>query len=425
MKRKLTKQILHEWRSNLWLVVELIIISVVLWYIGDHLTVVTDIRTSPLGLDTEHTFLVSTSYSWEGSASYVKPQRAGDTDSVATPQELYLADQDQLMNRLRELPGVVAVAMSTGSPFTYNYNGYPMMMDDNPTDDFEKCARPNTWHVTSGFPLVFNLRGIGGETPEQLAEMLRDGRLLVSERFRDEVGFDGTFRELVNKKTRTYGSGQTYTIGAVVPDQRRNEYEPAGLPYAFVVSDYSRSGNMFLRAATDNDDEFIAAFRRDLAKMRGGNMYVTDITSLRQIRDDLHRTDDADVRDMYVCMGFLMLTVFLGLLGTFWFRTQQRVKEIAVRKVSGATNGGIFMRQISEGLILLCAATLPALAIDYVLEANSLASSADYRPDGWVAWWLLGGLGVFVTMALMIVAGIWFPARKAMKVEPAEILRGE
>ena len=83
------------------------------------------------------------------------------------------------------------------------------------------------------------------------------------------------------------------------------------------------------------------------------------------------------------------------------------------------------MRQMSEGLILLCAATFPALAIDYVLEANSLASSADYRPDGWVAWWLLGALGVFVTMALMIVAGIWFPARKAMKVEPAEILRGE
>ncbi len=425
MKRKLTKQILHEWRSNLWLVVELIIISVVLWYIGDHLAVVTDIRTSPLGLDTEHTFLVSTSYSWEGSATYVKPQTAGDTDSVATPQELYLADQDQLMNRLRELPGVVAVAMSNGSPYTYNYNGYPMMMDDNPTDDFEKCARPNTWHVMSDFPLVFNLHGIGGETPEQLADILREGKILVTESFCEQVGFDGTPRELINRKIRFYGSSEVITIGAVIPNQRRNEYEPTAMAFAFIGRDNGSSGNLFLRTATATDDEFIAVFRRDLAKMRGGNMYVTDITSLRQIRDDLHRTDDADVRDMYVCMGFLMLTVFLGLLGTFWFRTQQRVKEIAVRKVSGATNGGIFMRQISEGLILLCTATLPAMAIDYVLEANSLASSADYRPDGWVAWWLLGALGVFVTMALMIVAGIWFPARKAMKVEPAEILRGE
>ena len=399
MKRKLTKQILHEWRSNLWLVVELIIISVVLWYIGDHLAVVTDIRTSPLGLDTEHTFLVSTSYSCEGSATYVKPQTAGDTDSVATPQELYLADQDQLMNRLRELPGVVALAMSNGSPYTYNYNGYPMMMDDNPTDDFEKCARPNTWHVMSDFPLVFNLHGIGGETPEQLADILREGKILVTESFCGQVGFDGTPRELINRKIRFYGSSEVLTIGAVIPNQRRNEYEPTAMAFAFIGRDNGSSGNLFLRTATDNDDEFIAAFRRDLAKMRGGNMYV--------------------------CMGFLMLTVFLGLLGTFWFRTQQRVKEIAVRKVSGATNGGIFMRQMSEGLILLCAATFPALAIDYVLEANSLASSADYRPDGWVAWWLLGALGVFVTMALMIVAGIWFPARKAMKVEPAEILRGE
>ena len=321
MKRKLTKQILHEWRSNLWLVVELIIISVVLWYIGDHLAVVTDIRTSPLGLDTEHTFLVSTSYSCEGSATYVKPQTAGDTDSVATPQELYLADQDQLMNRLRELPGVVALAMSNGSPYTYNYNGYPMMMDDNPTDDFEKCARPNTWHVMSDFPLVFNLHGIGGETPEQLADILREGKILVTESFCGQVGFDGTPRELINRKIRFYGSSEVLTIGAVIPNQRRNEYEPTAMAFAFIGRDNGSSGNLFLRTATDNDDEFIAAFRRDLAKMRGGNMYVTDITSLRQIRDDLHRTDDADVRDMYVCMGFLMLTVFLGLLGTFWFRT--------------------------------------------------------------------------------------------------------
>ena len=83
------------------------------------------------------------------------------------------------------------------------------------------------------------------------------------------------------------------------------------------------------------------------------------------------------------------------------------------------------MRQMSEGLILLCAATFPALAIDYVLEANSLASSADYRPDGWVAWWLLGALGVFVTMALMIVAGIWFPASRAMKIDAASALKDE
>ena len=425
MKRKLTKQILHEWRSNLWLVVELIIISVVLWYIGDHLAVVTDIRTSPLGLDTEHTFLVSTSYSCEGSATYVKPQTAGDTDSVATPQELYLADQDQLMNRLRELPGVVALAMSNGSPYTYNYNGYPMMMDDNPTDDFEKCARPNTWHVMSDFPLVFNLHGIGGETPEQLADILREGKILVTESFCGQVGFDGTPRELINRKIRFYGSSEVLTIGAVIPNQRRNEYEPTAMAFAFIGRDNGSSGNLFLRTATDNDDEFIAAFRRDLAKMRGGNMYVTDITSLRQIRDDLHRTDDADVRDMYVCMGFLMLTVFLGLLGTFWFRTQQRVSEIAIRMVNGATRRSIFGRLIGEGLLILTVVTVVAIGFDVLisyLELNQWLNGNKYLSWGRTSLCVLIS---YVLMAIMISVGIAFPAYRAMHIQPTEALHDE
>ena len=44
--------------------------------------------------------------------------------------------------------------------------------------------------------------------------------------------------------------------------------------------------------------------------------------------------------------------------------------------------------------------------------------------DIWVTPLTEAGV-VFLLMALMIVAGIYFPARKAMKVEPAEVLRGE
>ena len=49
-------------------------------------------------------------------------------------------------------------------------------------------------------------------------------------------------------------------------------------------------------------------------------------------------------------MGFLLLNIFLGLLGTFWFRTQQRRSEIALHKVHGASDMSIFTRLISEGL---------------------------------------------------------------------------
>ena len=36
MNKKLFTQIKNEWRSNLWLVTELLLVSVVLWYIVDY-----------------------------------------------------------------------------------------------------------------------------------------------------------------------------------------------------------------------------------------------------------------------------------------------------------------------------------------------------------------------------------------------------
>ena len=35
MSRRLFKQMTTEWRSNLWLVVELMVVSVVMWYVTD------------------------------------------------------------------------------------------------------------------------------------------------------------------------------------------------------------------------------------------------------------------------------------------------------------------------------------------------------------------------------------------------------
>ena len=119
------------------------------------------------------------------------------------------------------------------------------------------------------------------------------------------------------------------------------------------------------------------------------------------------------LRNYCIGMGFLLLNIFLGLLGTFWFRTQQRRGEIALHKVNGATNRAVFARLLSEGLLLLLIVTMPALLIDLNLakaELNSL---------------LLCAAASFVLIALMIVIGIWYPARRAMRVQPAEALHDE
>ena len=131
------------------------------------------------------------------------------------------------------------------------------------------------------------------------------------------------------------------------------------------------------------------------------------------------------MRKYVAVMVFMLVSVFLGLLGTFWFRTQQRTAEIAVRKVNGATDFSVFRRLVSEGLLMLAVATLPAIVIDWLLchyELNALYGSQGYFTAGRFA---LTVAATTLLMALMVIAGIWFPAYKATRVEPVRALADE
>ena len=123
-------------------------------------------------------------------------------------------------------------------------------------------------------------------------------------------------------------------------------------------------------------------------------------------------------------MGFLLLNIFLGLLGTFWFRTQQRRSEIALHKAHGASDMSVFTRLISEGLLLLLIVTPIALIIDYNLASMELNSWRNGTTLEWGRLLLCASVS-FILIGLMIVVGIGIPARKAMKVQPAEALHDD
>ena len=59
MQKKLLTQIRNEWRSNLWLALELLVVSVVMWYITDLLYCRVATYLEPRGFDTSHCYLLT------------------------------------------------------------------------------------------------------------------------------------------------------------------------------------------------------------------------------------------------------------------------------------------------------------------------------------------------------------------------------
>ena len=54
MTKKLLVQIKNEWRNNLWLALELLVVSVVMWFVVDYLYTRTATYLEPRGFDISH-----------------------------------------------------------------------------------------------------------------------------------------------------------------------------------------------------------------------------------------------------------------------------------------------------------------------------------------------------------------------------------
>ncbi len=418
MNKKLFTQIRNEWRSNLWLALELLLVSVVMWYIIDLLYCRMATYLEPRGFDTEHCYLINMGVLTDKSPDYTP---YSDTHKQSD-------EVRELVERLRRRPEVEVVSLSLSA---YPYNG----SNGSAEVDYDTLHAPR-WTirriVTPDFVRVFRYQGARGETSEQLAEILERGDFLASDNLYRKYGVPMT--SLVGKKEfYLFGdTTQTYRLGAALQNVRWDDYSQASTSYSMVYNmnllpnDWINADNeLCIRVRADRDQNFMENLKADSEKQfRIGNLYISDIKSFKDIRRSFQQGDTSQMRILVVGMGFLLLNIFLGLLGTFWFRTQQRRGEIALHKAMGATDGAVFGRLISEGIFLLLIVTVPAVIIDIVMAHFELNS---WRNGTTLEWSRLAFCvaATFVLIAAMIGIGIGIPARRAMKVQPAEALHDE
>lgn len=413
MFKKLFTQIKNEWRSNLWLALEMLIVSVVLWFVVDYFYVTIYNYNLPRGFDTSNCYRIGVTQLTDKSPEYI-PDRSDDE---------IMQDRETLLSRIRMRPEVEFVSVSSNS---YPYNG-----SNSGTSIRYDTIYPRNFavyrNVTPDFVQVFRYEGARGETPAQLAEMLNRGEVLISDNLFMYDGVKGV--DIVGKGLYLYGdTSRTYRIGASLNEVQYNDYGGWGDDLTLVTSrgalDY---GNEWcVRVKEGYDKDFIENFMEDADKLyRVGNFYITDVKSFDQIRDNYQRSYTNQIRNFCVGMGFLLLNIFLGLLGTFWFRTQQRVSEIAIRMVNGATRRSIFGRLIGEGLLILTVVTVVAIGFDILisyLELNQWLNGNKYLSWGRTSLCVLIS---YVLMAIMISVGIAFPAYRAMHIQPTEALHDE
>lgn len=411
------KQVKNEWRSNIWLVVELAVISIVLWYIIDYLFVTGSVYNQPRGFDISHCYRISTGHLTEQDSDYV-PDRDGE--------KLY-EDYEELRRRIELRPEVEAASLSMNStPYNGSNSGVRYLVDSIFSAGYVICRR-----VSPEFPKVFRWRGMKGETSEELGEIIKRGDVLVSDNLLHfSTDNPRPMTEYVGRKiVLDYDTAHPVTVGASIVPVRYNDYMQGEMNRT-VVSGIPRSyfgvgGEFSVRVKANMDEGFIEALMADAdTQLRAGNLFITNVESFDDVREAHQHGTETQIRNMIFIMAFLLVNIFLGLLGTFWFRTRQRSRDIAIRLVSGATKGNIFRLLISEGLVLLTIATPVALLADLNIAHAELNQYYEGEYLEWRRLLICGGV-TYLLIALMMALGISIPAWRAMKIDPAVALRDE
>ncbi|WP_368045224.1 ABC transporter permease [Bacteroides sp. ET489] len=156
-----------------------------------------------------------------------------------------------------------------------------------------------------------------------------------------------------------------------------------------------------------------------------GIFYLNTIRSYDDMKEayDIQQGTVNYLNTVYAVVAFFLFNIFLCVFATFWYRTRKRRCEVALRMAMGSSRRTVMGYFLLEGLALLLLAAVPALLIALNIQLADLTvhTLIDASTARFVGCFCVA----LLLMALMIVAGIWYPARQAMKVQPAEALHDE
>ncbi|MDR0989275.1 MAG: ABC transporter permease [Prevotellaceae bacterium] len=422
MIRHLFTLLWNQRRQNGWLFAELTVVFIALWLLCD--TFVARIYTyyQPLGFDIGNCWRLSFGEYVSSSSN----DAGNTTGSLTTHQSLF-----QILERLRGLPEVEDACVAI---YSSPYSNGTVRQGLQPVDADSARFAGRQYHmycVSYDYFHTFRIRDKNGEPIDVRAhpERYNEGMMITPELERDFFGnVAGTGRMVMNGEVQFPVTGVTNSI-------RMTDFERPEEAMFQLYSDEEFQSSYFSNytpnqlevtvrmkrtLSQEQMDEFLATHRELLG---AGNLYVIAAAPWTEWRD-AKLSDKRQQLTVFALIGlFTLFTVFFGITGTFWLRVEQRRGETGLRMALGSSPRRIAGFFTAEGWLLLTAVLPLSLVVIGNLCYADLPDTS--QMDMGTGRFLIACVTALLLLGVMILLGTWLPARRAMKMKPAEALHYE
>jgi putative ABC transport system permease protein len=223
--------------------------------------------------------------------------------------------------------------------------------------------------------------------------------------------------EAIGKQFR-YGGRKGALIG-VFKDFHFESMHQRILPLVFFIPRRETSySTISIKVAGNNITPALAHIESTWKK------YVTEIPySYTFLDENYQRLYQSELKQGTIFTVFACIAIFIACLGLFGlsaFAITQRIKEIGIRKVLGASVGNIVGLLSKDFLILVAISAIIAFPVAWY-AMNSWLQEFAYRIS--IPWWIF--IAALVIAALIALFTISFQAIKAAVSNPVKSLRTE
>jgi predicted permease len=326
------------------------------------------------------------------------------------------AFNDEVIPRLRAFPGVVAVTQTTAIPFSGNSSSSPYLLPGE--GDADRALRKHevqqrtissNYFAMMGIPLIagraFNADDRASGSPVAIISEAAARRDFPTESaIGKQVSYQGSWRTIVGvaRDVKTARLGADVLPSIYIPLTRRG----GSLPDVIV--------------RTRNHPAVLAADVRATLRAIDPNFVPTDA----RVMDDLIARSFAEERFRTVLIvlfgAMAAILASVGMFGVTARAVTRRTREVGIRVALGAEARSVVAMIVGQTLSGVSVGVLIGGAVAFGASrvlAPYLYGVTTHDPMTYVA--------IFALLAAVSALASWLPARRAGRVEPAVVLRGE
>jgi ABC-type antimicrobial peptide transport system permease subunit len=327
------------------------------------------------------------------------------------------------LDKLNAIPGVELVSMGYDPPTSdYSTSTEGSYKDGKKEIKFEDLY---TKYGDENYIKVYHIKLLAGRNLEPGDT---SKAFLINNTLAKQIGFNDP-QDAVGKVISKFNGDKDMQIVGVVSDFNQESIHAAIMPLAILTAtDHDYNG-------TDLNGTFHIALKPQTAN---GDEWKTAIASMQKAWKQIYPDDDFEyqffdesIARLYAseqkisallswATGLSILISCLGLLGLAIYTTNQRTKEIGVRKVLGATVTQIVVLLSTEMAWLIVLAFVIVSPVAWWAMNKWMQNFADRTT---ISWWIFALSGGGMLLTALFTSG--FRTVKAALANPVKSLRSE